>query len=68
MKATRTQRPVTARKRILILDDHPITRYGLTQLINHEPDLKVIAEADNAPDLSAALVVEAPTAQEAAKP
>jgi hypothetical protein len=32
MKATRSQRPVTARKRILILDDHPITRYGLTQL------------------------------------
>jgi DNA-binding NarL/FixJ family response regulator len=35
-------------KRILIVDDHPMMRTGLAQLINHEPDLKVIAEADNA--------------------
>lgn len=35
-------------KRILIVDDHPMLRTGLAQLINHEPDLKVIAEADNA--------------------
>jgi DNA-binding NarL/FixJ family response regulator len=47
MKATRTQRPVTARKRILILDDHPITRYGLTQLLSHEPDLLVCGEAES---------------------
>jgi DNA-binding NarL/FixJ family response regulator len=47
MKATRSQRPVTARKRILILDDHPITRYGLTQLLSHEPDLLVCGEAES---------------------
>jgi len=35
-------------KRILIVDDHPMMRNGLAQLINHEPDLKVSAEADNA--------------------
>jgi DNA-binding NarL/FixJ family response regulator len=38
----------TPPKRILIVDDHPMMRNGLAQLINNEPDLKVIAEADNA--------------------
>jgi DNA-binding NarL/FixJ family response regulator len=36
------------RKRIFIVDDHPITRYGVTQLINHEPDLLVFGEAESA--------------------
>ena len=34
--------------RILIVDDHPVVRRGLTQLINHEPELVVSAEAENA--------------------
>ena len=38
----------TSTKRILIADDHPMLRYGLAQLINHEPDLQVGAEAENA--------------------
>jgi DNA-binding NarL/FixJ family response regulator len=33
---------------ILVVDDHPILRQGLKQLINHEPDLVVCAEAENA--------------------
>jgi len=33
--------------RILILDDHPILRNGLAQLINQEPDLEVCSEAAN---------------------
>jgi DNA-binding NarL/FixJ family response regulator len=49
MKTTKTRQTVEARKRILILDDHPITRYGLSQLINHEPDLLVCGEAEDAP-------------------
>jgi DNA-binding NarL/FixJ family response regulator len=35
-------------KRLLVVDDHPMMRTGLAQLIDNEPDLKVCAEADNA--------------------
>lgn len=35
-------------RRILIVDDHPMMRKGLAQLIDNEPDLKVCAEADTA--------------------
>ncbi|MBW8865110.1 MAG: response regulator transcription factor, partial [Verrucomicrobia bacterium] len=34
--------------RLLIIDDHPMMRTGLAQLIDNEGDLKVYAEADNA--------------------
>lgn len=36
------------KKRVLIVDDHPILRKGLSLLINSEPDLTVVAEAENA--------------------
>jgi len=55
MKATRSQRTAKAPKRILIVDDHPITRYGLTQLISHEPDLLVCGEAESAAQALAAI-------------
>jgi DNA-binding NarL/FixJ family response regulator len=38
----------SAAKQLLIVDDHPMMRTGLAQLIDNEPDLKVCAEADNA--------------------
>lgn len=33
---------------IVIVDDHPIARQGLAQLINQEPDLRVCADVENA--------------------
>lgn len=36
------------KKRILIVDDHPMMRQGLAQLIDNEPDLSVCGEADTA--------------------
>jgi DNA-binding NarL/FixJ family response regulator len=36
------------RKRILIVDDHPLMREGLRGTINREPDLMVCGEAENA--------------------
>ncbi len=43
--AAKTKTPA---KRLLIVDDHPMMRTGLAQLIDNEPDLKVCAEADTA--------------------
>jgi DNA-binding NarL/FixJ family response regulator len=40
--------PTTARKKILIVDDHPMMREGLRGTINREPDLVVCGEAANA--------------------
>ncbi len=34
--------------RIMIVDDHPIVRHGIAQLLNSQPDLQVAAEADDA--------------------
>src|SRR5215472_3712691 len=45
------------RKRILIVDDHPMMRQGLAQLIGMESDLAVCGEAE-----SAAGAIEAVTA------
>jgi len=36
------------RHSVIIVDDHPMTRAGLVQLINQEPDLRVIAESSSA--------------------
>ncbi len=47
-KATESRpRPGPAKKRILIVDDHPVLRRGLAALIESEPDLLVRGEADS---------------------
>ena len=38
-----------AKKKILLVDDHPIFRHGLTELLDRQPDLIVCGHADSAP-------------------
>jgi DNA-binding NarL/FixJ family response regulator len=45
MKANKTN---NRQFRVLIVDDHPMTRAGLVYLINHQPDMIACAEAENA--------------------
>src|SRR5580698_10863634 len=45
-RAPQTQ--ASAKKKILVVDDHPIVRQGLALLINREPDLLVCGEAEEA--------------------
>ena len=44
----KSQSPATNRKRIMVVDDHPIVRQGLALLINREPDMVVCGEAEEA--------------------
>ncbi|MDY7108117.1 MAG: response regulator transcription factor [Planctomycetota bacterium] len=46
-KATK-RTPTDRSRRVLIVDDHPIVRHGMGQLLDDEPDLNVCAEAANA--------------------
>lgn len=40
-------------KRILLVDDHPIVRQGLAQMINSQEDIRVCGEAENVDDAMA---------------
>jgi DNA-binding NarL/FixJ family response regulator len=37
--------------RILIADDHPVVRFGLTQMLNAEPEFAVVGEASDADEV-----------------
>jgi DNA-binding NarL/FixJ family response regulator len=39
--------PIPAVTRILVADDHPIVRSGLKRVLDAEPDLEVVAEAED---------------------
>src|SRR6202050_3538354 len=43
-----SQNQAVTRKRILVVDDHPIVRQGLALLIDREPDMLVCGEAEEA--------------------
>lgn len=47
MTPKRAARGGPARKRILVVDDHPIFREGLLQSIGRQPDMMVCGEAEN---------------------
>jgi DNA-binding NarL/FixJ family response regulator len=44
----KSQHQAVTKKRILVVDDHPIVRQGLALLINREPDMVVCGEAEEA--------------------
>ncbi len=52
--------PATARRRVLIVDDHPIIRHGVAQTIGLEPDLEVSGQASSAAE-ALAILREGPT-------
>jgi DNA-binding NarL/FixJ family response regulator len=60
MLRKRIARSTQNRRRIIIVDDHPLVRRGLTALINAEPDLIVCAEAATRRDALVAIAVARP--------
>jgi DNA-binding NarL/FixJ family response regulator len=48
MKLKSAPSAATARKRVLLVDDHPLMREGVAQWINREPDLEVCGQVETA--------------------
>jgi DNA-binding NarL/FixJ family response regulator len=46
--------------KVFVVDDHPIVRQGLAQMINREPDLSVCGEAEEAATALQAISIEKP--------
>jgi len=49
-----------ANKRILVVDDHPMTREGISQWIRHEPGFEVCFETENAALALASVIADPP--------
>ena len=49
------------KRRIFLVDDHPLVREWLTHLINQQPDLEVCGEAENAADALRGIAATKPT-------
>ena len=58
MKTNRPPRPPS--KRLLVVDDHPMMRQGLAQLIGNEEDLEVCGEAENGAQAITAITLARP--------
>lgn len=50
----------TARKSILVLDDHPMTRFGVAQLIQKQPDLVLFGECGSPAEAISAVARSSP--------
>jgi DNA-binding NarL/FixJ family response regulator len=48
VKPPNTSDSTTAKRKVFLVDDHPIVRQGLAQLINNEADLIVIGQGEDA--------------------
>jgi DNA-binding NarL/FixJ family response regulator len=48
MSASKPHSSRNANKRVLVVDDHPMTRYGIVQLLQREAGLEVCGESDTA--------------------
>jgi DNA-binding NarL/FixJ family response regulator len=51
---------VVDKARVLLVDDHALLRTGVAKIINQEPDLHVIAEAENGAEAVAAFTTHRP--------
>jgi DNA-binding NarL/FixJ family response regulator len=59
-RAAKEPETASQRAKILVVDDHPIVRQGLSQLLLNEPDLVVCGEAEDAPQAMTAIENLAP--------
>lgn len=48
-KTPKTSEETSVKRRVLIVDDHPVFRHGIMALINAEADLEVCGEASSSP-------------------
>jgi DNA-binding NarL/FixJ family response regulator len=51
-----TPETISSKKGIFLVDDHPLVREWLTNLINQQPDLAVCGEAENGPQAMRAIL------------
>lgn len=58
MERKRSNRPGPTKMEVLLVDDHPVVRRGLVQLLSGEPDLEVCGEANTGRE-ARALIAEA---------
>jgi DNA-binding NarL/FixJ family response regulator len=50
----------TTKRKVFVVDDHPIVRQGLAMLVNREPDLTVCGEAEDAHAAMQAVIASKP--------
>jgi DNA-binding NarL/FixJ family response regulator len=58
--AVRSEAAATFKRKVFIVDDHPIIREGLAQMINREPDLAVCGDAQEMHEALQAIEVHKP--------